>query len=983
MSESANDSSQESGTAAAEHPPTLDEVLSQALAKALACHRAGQLAAAEQLYRAILQAQADHPEANHHLGLLEVQRQQPAAALPHLVAALEASPASRQYWLSYLEALLLAGQAETARQVLELGRQHGLEGEAVDALALRLAQEESVKLTPQQSEPRQPKASKRAATKVPPALSGKPSSEEERALVALFTAGRYSEGESVARALTERFPRHGFAWKVLATLLKAQGRDDEALPAMRHASRLLPRDEQVQSNLGLILVDRGELAAAETCQRKALRIRPDFAEAHYNLGNVLCSQGRPKEAEASYRRAAALKPDFASAHFNLGNVLMNQGRLAEAEVAFRRTLELAPDLAEAHNNLGDTLRGLDRPGEAESALRRALECRPDFAEALYNLGTTLGDLGRGSEAEIAWRNALDFKAHFPEALLALGSALAEQGRFAEAESHLRRALACRPDFAEALVALSATLRARGGRDSEAESTLRRALLTTPALAEGHYNLGNILRDQERHSEAEASYRRALELRPELASAYLNLAVTLAELARYAEAEQAYRHALALDPDYPLAHSNLLFCLTHNEKVDARTLFAEHRRFAEQFETPLLSHWAPHDNSTDPDRCLRVGLVSADFRNHAVASFIEPVLAELARDPQLSIHAYSTYATEDEVTQRLRKLVAHWHAVAGTSDAALAETIRADGIDVLIDLSGHTGHHRLLTFAHKPAPLQASWMGYPGTTGLHAMDYYLADRFFLPVGKFDEQFTEKIARIPVGAPFQPFADAPPVNALPALAQGQLTFASFNRPTKISASVIALWSELLRALPGSRMLLGSMRPDPACQQLIDEFARHGISRDRLSLHLRCDVQTYLQLHQQVDICLDTFPYTGGTTTLNALWMGVPTLTLVGETVPGRSGAAILGHVALEEFVTHTPAEFVARGVSWSNELTRLATLRTELRARLQQSGMGQPELVANGLSRALRIMWQRWCKQLPAAAFEVRAQDLPDRAATAEP
>ncbi|SFC75514.1 Glycosyl transferase family 41, partial [Polaromonas sp. OV174] len=323
----------------------------------------------------------------------------------------------------------------------------------------------------------------------------------------------------------------------------------------------------------------------------------------------------------------------------------------------------------------------------------------------------------------------------------------------------------------------------------------------------------------------------------------------------------------------------MFSISQNEAVDAAALFAEHCRFGAQFEAPLRAQWPQHGNSREPARCLQVGFVSGDLYNHAVASFIEPVLVHLAAYASLSLHAYANHPTDDSVTQRLRGHVKHWHPVVGLSDAALAEKIRADGIDILIDLSGHTSKHRLLSFVRKPAPVQVSWIGYPGTTGLSSMDYYLSDRFILPPGQFDHQFTEKLVYLPANAPFLPAAYAPLVNDLPALSHGYLTFGSFNRPSKISRAVIALWSQLLRALPDSRMVLGAMREDDQYDTLTAWFAEERIARERLDFHPRSGMRNYLALHHQVDVCLDTFPYNGGTTTYHALWMGVPTLTLAG--------------------------------------------------------------------------------------------------------
>lgn len=751
----------------------LEQIAEKALQLAVHHHQSGRIQDAEDLYQAILQIQPNHPDANHNLGLLAVQAQQPSVGLAHLKAALEARPEQEQYWLSYIDALIQADQAEIARQMLELGRQHGLQGDAVENLAKQL-------VSPPQAVPPYAAAQHPELTAARPEKKAKkkiahkdlvkaPSAKEMRTVVELFGQRRITEVEALARSITKRFPLNGFGWKALGAVLQAQGKIEEALLCMQKATNFMPKD----------------------------------AEAHCNLGANLQDQGRLSEAEVSLRRALILKPDYVDAHYNLGNALYRQARLTEAEVSLRHVLALKPDHAKAHNSLALTLQ--------------------------------------------------------------------DQGRLTEA---------------------------------------------------------------------------------------INF----------------FRHALEIQADSAHMHSNLFFCMSQVEGIDAEALFAEHCRFGEQFEAPLRSLWSAHSNPRDPERCLQIGFVSADFRNHAVANFIEPVLVHLAGHKKLSLHAYYNYAAEDSVTQRLRGYLTHWHSVVNLSDDAMEEKIRADGIDILIDLSGHTGHNRLPVFARKPAPVQASWIGYPGTTGLHTMDYYLADRFRLPAGQFDGQFTEKIVQMPVSAPFSPFEAAPSVNALPALSNGYATFGSFNRPSKLSHAVIALWSQLLHALPDSKMVLGGMSQDEKYDTLVEWFAHEGIARERLSFYPRSDMDTYLRLHQQVDICLNPFPYTGGTTLCHALWMGVPTLTLTGQTIPSRGGASILGHVGLEAFVAQDAADFVRKGLSWASNLSPLSSLRKDLRERFERSAMGQPAIAAAGVERALRIMWQRWCEGLPAKSFEVELNKM---------
>lgn len=769
----------------------LEQTVTLALDLAVNRHLAGQLQDAEDLYISILKIKPDQPDANHNMGLLAVQLQQPAAGLSYFEAAIEASPEQENYWISYIDALIQANQLSTAQQVLALGRQHGLQGAAVENLSIRLAIQP--KITPKFKSEKFTK--KKMSTK---GIGKAPSANEMNTVVELHRQRRGPEVVILARALTRRFPLHGFGWKLLGAALQTLGRSDEAVQYMQKAAVLLPMDPETHSIYGVTLKDQGRLVEAEASLRQSLVLNPNYAIGHCNLGATLRDLGRFVEAEASLRQALELNPDHVEIHHNLALTLQNHGRLAEAEACLRQALTLKSSAKGVHE--------------------------------------------------------------------ALGSLLQEQGRLTEAA-------------------------------------------------------------------------------------------------------EFYRTSLAIDANCAYVHSNLLFCLTLMKGITTEALFAEHCHFGEQFEGPLRAHWPEHRNLRDPERCLQIGFVSADFYNHAVASFIEPVLMHLGGNKKLCLHAYYNHFTQDSVTQRLHGYFTHWNSVVGLSDAALIKKIHADGIDILIDLSGHTSHNRLVTFAHKPAPIQVSWMGYPGTTGLQAMDYYLTDSFLLPPGQLNAQFTEKLVHLPANAPFLPSVDAPPVNTLPALVNSYVTFGSFHRMNKLSRPVIALWSQLLRTVPDSKMLLGAMPMDNCNETLIDWFAQEGIDRERLSFHPRSSIPAYLALHHQVDICLDAFPYAGGTTTLHALWMGVPTLTLAGTTVAGRTGACILGHVGLDSFIAHDEAAFVLQGLSLVSDPSSLANLRKTLRERCSQSAPGQPEIIANGLDSALRAMWQRWCKGLPAEPFEV--------------
>jgi protein O-GlcNAc transferase len=995
-------------------PQAESHAIEKLLQKAVAHHQSGHLLEAGKLYLTILQRQPDHAEANFNLGVIAALGQQHAAGLPYFMAALEADPTHGKYWLNYIDALFQAGQLEDARSVLELARQQGLQEAEVNALAERIA--EAARDTGRSGSMQPPGEVAPPIASAATATGEAPSRENMNTLVSLFGEGHYTETLSLAHKMTECFPLHEFGWKILGVVLNLLGRGQDALVPMQKAAELSPNDVESHYNLGVTLQDMGRLDEAEASYRRTLQIDPDYADALLNLGVTLNKLGLLQEAEAHLLHALEIKPGYAAVHSNLGVTLQELGRLDEATACYERALAIQPDNAMVLNNLGITLQKLERLDEAEAGYRRALEINPAFAEAHGNLGNILQKTGRLKEAESHFNHALQLQpddarshnnlgitlqeqgrlneadAHFqmalqlsPEDVRTLdnrGNLLCHMGRLREAEASYRKALQIAPDDAIVLANLGKCLRGQG-RLNEAASSFRRALEYRPDDVKTHNNLGLTLQSLGLLDQAEACYRRVLQAKPNNAGVMSNLGQVLQSLGRLDEAEACFRQALRIKPDQAPLHSNLLHYLALSAATDAKSVFAEHVRFGEQFEPSLKTHWPKHAHARDPERRLQIGFVSADLYNHAVASFIEPVLNHLSGDPQLSLHAYYNNVVNDPITQRLRGHFAHWHPVAGMTDAALAEKIRADNIDILIDLAGHTAENRLLTFARKPAPVQASWIGYPGTSGLSAMDYYLADRFLLPPGQLDDQFVEKIVRLPAIAPFQPSEFAPPVNTLPALENGYVTFGSFNRPNKLGRAVISLWSKLLRARPDARMLLGAMPEKGQYETLLKWFAEEDIEPDRLAFHSRSGMESYLALHQQVDFCLDTFPYNGGTTTHHALWMGVPTLTLAGTSMPGRVGAANLAQAELHGFTAESAEDFVAQGLYWTNNLPALAQLRAGLRQHLARTSLRQPELIAIGLNDALRTMWRRWCSGLPAETFDVPLHGLDDSTHEANP
>jgi len=543
----------------------------------------------------------------------------------------------------------------------------------------------------------------------------------------------------------------------------------------------------------------------------------------------------------------------------------------------------------------------------------------------------------------------------------LGNVLNEMGKYEDALLPIKMVVILSPYDAEANTNYGLQLKLLG-RFEEAEASCRLAVQYDPRLIDAHHNLALTLLEMERLEEAEASFLKVIEYDPNHPYAYNSLGVISSALGR--PNNDYFDKAIIMAPDFGDIHSNWVYYSTLTPSIDATTLFNKHLRYAEIFEAPFISQWQPHGNDKDPHRCLQIGFVSGDLCGHVLIHSLEPILIHLSSFSALSLHAYYNNTKQDAFSDRLQGYFKSWTSVAHLGFIELAEKIRGDNIDILIDLSGHTAKNRLLSFARKPAPIQVTWMGYPGTTGLKSMDYIFVDRFFT----LKHLFTEKLVYLPAAAPFNSPVAAPDVNTLPALKNGYITFGSFNRVVKYNARVVAVWAKLMQALPTSRLRLNWI-PESSNDIIIAWFEECGIQQDRLSFHPRSNNDNFLELHQEVDIGLDTFPYGGSTTTCQALWMGVPTLTMVEETIASRMASIWLNQVGSNDYIAVNEDDFVNKGLSAANDLERLAKLRMELRTRFKQSPIQQPELIAKNVEHAFRYMWQRWCDDLPPISFDV--------------
>ncbi|MDB5408001.1 MAG: repeat-containing protein [Rhodospirillales bacterium] len=631
------------------------------------------------------------------------------------------------------------------------------------------------------------------------------------------------------------------------------------------------------------------------------------------------------------------------------------GDLAAAEAGYRAILAAQPRHVASLCNLGVLLRATGRAVDAVACYLSAIAASPSHPPAYENLGNALIELGELAAAEAAFRKATMLAPRSAEAFLGLGNARHRQGRLDAAMADYERALALQPGHPQALLNAAAILQSTG-RLPAAAGIYRQLIAAHPRFAKAYCNLGAVLEPLGELGEAAKVLETAMALQPNYAAAMMNVGTVLQVGGDVAAALAVLRRALAIAPE-PRIHSNLLMYLNYRPDVGDAAIAAEHREWDRLYARPVAPD-PPVARPSDPARHLRIGFVSADFRTHSVSYFLEPLLAHRDR-AAAEIFLYSDVAAPDATSERLAALADHLVPILGHSDDAVAARVQADGIDILVDLAGHSGANRLMLFARKPAPVQASWLGYPNTTGLAAMDFRITDSIADPPSA-DALHSETLIRLADGfLCYQPPADAPAVAPLPALAARQITFGSFNNLAKVTPEVVRCWAAILGAVPGSRLILKSHSFADAgtSERYRGLFAASGIAAERLDLLPRIlATDGHLAAYHRIDIGLDPFPYNGTTTSCEALWMGVPVMTLAGTRHAGRVGASLLSRLGLDALVATDEAEYVATAARLAGDLPGLAALRGGLRERMRRSKLCDAAGFAREMEGAFLRMWQ---------------------------
>lgn len=630
------------------------------------------------------------------------------------------------------------------------------------------------------------------------------------------------------------------------------------------------------------------------------------------------------------------------------------------ELAFERAEIISKQFPKHHlawSVLGAVYRGRGDNVNALECLRTAADLKPNDAIATFNLANTLRDLGRSKEAAEMYRRALKLNPDLPNGHFHLGNMLHETGQLELAEKSFRRALKASPGNVQCMSNLAHVLQDRGSVE-EALSLYDQAVALEPLNVALIYNRIDALQELGDLDGAQRQARQLISIAPQYAMAHAQLAGILMDLGLYGESVASYENALKIDPENETILSLLIFALNYQPALDLTYAFDLARRFGalcHEKRQLVQQHWA---GDASP-QILRVGIISPDLRNHPVGHFLEGVLGELNHE-RVCLVGVPTQNLEDDLTGRIRPFFKEWRAISGLSDQDAVSVVRELGLHIVLDLSGHTGGNRLSLFAHRMAPVQASWLGYFATTGIREMDYIIADDVCLP-SNLESNFTEKICRLPqTRLCFTEPKVEVAVNELPALSNGFITFGCTNNLLKINAAVVDLWSEILQSIPGSRLLFQTKQfsSDVRRKQVLSDFVARGVKPEQLLLEPPAPRLEYFKTYGRIDICLDPFPYPGGTTTAEALWMGVPVLTLDGNTFLSKQGAGILSAVGLEQWIAKDRGDYLSRAIEFASDVDELVRVR----AGLRQMALASPLFDAPRFARHFEdALWNMWLAQ----------------------
>lgn len=698
-------------------------------------------------------------------------------------------------------------------------------------------------------------------------------------LLALYNTCQFNRARTSASDLILRFPNVIIFHKILAACCLHDGYVSDALRSIKVAIRIAPHDCEIYNIFGKALWEQGELDEARKAYEFALKLRPRYPEALSNLAALLESTGHLEEAEEYLHTAIEIDGNLSGPHCNLGNVLFKLGRLEEAANAFKTAIDLDPTGADSYSNLGNILRLSGKLAESRSTLEKSIELRPTFPQAHNNLGITLEELGLFDQAFTSYTRAIALSPNYPEALSNLGNLLRASGQLTASERYLRRAIQIAPDYAVA-----------------------------------HNNLGSTLKLVGQITEAKAEFIRAIEINEKYADAHNNLANVYLDHRDFSEALKRFHRAIELNPNNSAFKSNKLLAYNYMDTDVSHIAYKEACVYGDTIS--LSASQKLFNIDLTANRQIRIGFVSGDLRAHPIGFFLNDLLNALDKSI-VSLYAFSNTPIEDEFSSRLRTHFEGWNSISQLSDFEAAKFIHSFNLDVLIDLSGHTAHNRLPLFAFRPAKKQASWLGYFSTTGIPEIDFFLSDPHLVDESN-RQYFRERIVFLrnswlccDISKRVDPTEDAP------CIPKGYFTFGNFSNSSKITSKCINAWARILQTSKDSRIFLKSHQFSDTCiqREFLSIFLSYGICSERVLLEPASSRDAYMSAYENVDLVLDTFPFCGGTTTVDALGAGVPVLTLRGDSFVGRLGSSFLSNSNLHDFVCTNLEDYIKLAIDLS--------------------------------------------------------------------
>ena len=767
--------------------------------------------------------------------------------------------------------------------------------------------------------------------------------------------GKFENAIDLYRQILNYDINHADSIHYLGIALYQQNKKETGLKYIEESIQINPESPQYYINYGLFILQEKQFDKAYEIFNKAYSINKTIPEIHFNLGVVSCKLSKNNEAIIHFKNALNIKPDYAEALTNLGSTYLTTGNIKESIISLKQSMKIKPDLAQTYNTLGNAYKTKGNNNKAIDNYKKAIYYKPDYYEAYNNLSHMYLTNGDNKEAQYYCNKALEIKSDYPHGHLNAGVLQLRFRNYSKSEYHLKKAVSLKDNFAEAYFNLGVLYYNQDKHDLSFDA-YKKAIAINPSYKDAYINTAKIMYDKDMYEQAAKLYVEVLKLNPKCQVALSNIAGIFLKQGDIKSSIYYYKKALSIKPDMAALHSNYLFCINYDHEISSEKLFIEHIEYG-KIHNKLTENNIKYYNNFVSNKRLKVGYVSSDFSDHPVAYFIEPVLKNHNKSIIEPI-CYSNVSKPDNITNIIKSHCSKFIDIYGINSEKVSNIIRNDNIDILVDLAGHTRGNSLTVFAHKPAPIQISYLGYPNTTGLKAIDYRLVDNITDP--DQDELYTEKLIRFQnCFLCFSPCYKYPDIKPLPCLNNGYITFGSFNNISKINIEVIRVWSEILKRTTNSKILLKSkaFNDSQIRKRYENFFKKFNINKERIILKGSIiSPYEHLNYYNNLDIALDTFPYNGTTTTCEALWMSVPVITIKGNRHASRVGTSLLTYSGFKELIAYDIEDYIKMAVNISTNMEKLIFYRNNIRNKMLSSKLCNAEDFTNEIELIYQSIWK---------------------------